>query len=281
MDIQKLPQFPSVAANAVSTLDLSLLRGKSVHALIFEMGGTFTKEQITDIKLSVGSKAIVSGISGDKLQKLNSYEGLADTTNYLVLYFGDPTARTITGQHMTDLDLSFYGDLSATLEVTIGAATSPRLQVYALTAPPKQAMGIGFGQADAASLRALVRTVITPSAAVNKQNYTIGVGSSAGAMIRRIAFYHSNLTSVEFKKNGFTRHDDVSIPLNEAIQVDFARSPQSGLYVLDRIVDQNQGEAESTVDANGRPWPFEVNLTTSAADTIYAFADIRAALPLL
>lgn len=60
---------------------------------------------------------------------------------------------------------------------------------------------------------------------------------------------------------------------NEAIQKEFGRVPQSGLYVLDRVVDGNQGEADDTVRPDGSPWNLQVLLTTSAADTITAFAD--------
>ena len=57
-----------------------------------------------------------------------------------------------------------------------------------------------------------------------------------------------------------------------------ARTPQSGLYVLDRIFDGNQGEAEETVKGDGTPWNLELNLTTSGADTITAFADLHTTL---
>jgi len=282
LPIRKLSQFPNVAASSVATLSLDELRGNSIHGIVLEQSGTsFTKAHMTEIKVSVGGKSIIHGIAGDQLQDLNDYDGLSATSDYVGIWFGDPTARTIFGQHLTDLDLSYYDQAGAVLEVTIGGATAPALQAYAVLGPPKAAMGLQYSEADVAMTRALIRTVATPSAAVTKQSYSIGLGSSAGAAVRKIGMFHSNLTSVEYKKNGIAIHDDVSAALNNYLQAEFARVPQSGLYVLDHIVDANQGGADQTIDSSGRPFPMQVNLTTSGADTVTVFADVRAALQLL
>ena len=280
--LKKLSQFPSVAASAISTLSLDELRGSSIHGIILEQGGTsFTKAHMTEIKISIGGKSVISGISGDQLQDINDYDGLSATSDYVAFWFGDPTARTVFGQHLTDLDLSYYDKASAVLEVTVGAATAPTLQAYAVIGPPKDVMGLNYSQMDVASIRALIRTVATPSAAVTRQSYPIGLGSNAGANVRKICAFNSNLTSLEFKKNGISIHDDVSVALNTFLQAEFGRVAQSGLYVLDHVVDANQGKADPTVNKNGNPFPMQVNLTTSGADTITVFADVRAPLQLL
>lgn len=279
MDLIKLNAFPSVAASAVSTLVTDQLRGQAVHGLIFERGGgAFTNAHISALRVRVDGKAIVPGISGAQLVDLNEYEGLTDVTNYTAYFFGDPTARTIRGQHIGDLDLSVY-PAPLEVEVEIGAATTPTLQVYALTSVPKLAMGVGFNELEAAQLRALIRTVISPAAAVTRQAYGISLGSAPGARIRRIGFFHTNLTAVELQKNSLRKWDDVPTALNSAVVQQYARTPQAGLYVLDRIFDGNQGEAETTVQQDGRPWNLQLALTTSAADTITAYADVHTTLP--
>lgn len=282
LPIKKLNPFPAVAANALSTMNLDELKGHSIHGLIFEQGGTtFTKAQMTDIKISVGSKAILTGITGAQLQDANDYDGLSATTDYVAFWFGDPKANTVFGQHLTDLDLSYYGNSSASIEVTVGGATAPTLQMWAVIGPPKSEMGLGYREEEVGLLRSFVRTLATPTAAVNKQGFSIGLGSQAGAAVRKAFFFHSNLTSVEYKKNSVSIHDDVPIALNDFVQKEFGRIPQAGLYVMDHIVDGNQGKADATVDENGRPYPMQVNLTTSASDTITVFADVRAHLSLL
>lgn len=275
LDILRLNQFPSVAASSVATLVTDQLLDRSLHGLVFERGGTtFNNSHISNIRVRLDGKDLVNGITGAQLVDLNEYDGLVDVTNYTMLFFGDPTARTIRGQHLGDVDLSVYRK-PLEIEVTIGAATAPTLQCYAITSVPKLAMGVGFNEFEAASLRALIRTVIQPAAAVSRKAYGISLGSMPGARIRRLAFFHANLTSVELKKQSLLKRDDVSAALNNAVAQQYARTPQSGLYVLDAVVDGNQGEAEQTVNAEGRPWNIEVALTTNASDTITAFADVH------
>lgn len=274
MDIVKLNPFPSVAANSVAAMATDQLRGMSVHGLIFVQGGTFTKAHLTRVRIGAGGKNFVNDITGTQLQDLNDYDGFADTTSYLFHWFGDPTARTIRGQHLGDLDLSVHaGPLE--IEATIGAATSPTLQCYAIVGAPKMQMGLGFSEADAATVRALIRSVITESGAVSRKAVGIGLGSSAGARIRKIGFYHTNLTAIELKKQGVIKHEDLPVALNSAIAADFGRVAQAGLYVVDRIIDGNQSEAEDTVRRDGSPFNFQVLITTSAGDTVYSFADVH------
>lgn len=274
MDLVKLNAFPSVAASAVSTLVTDQLTDQSLHALIFERGGTtFTNAHLSGLRVRLDGKDLVNGLTGAQLVDLNEYSGLVDVTNYTALFFGDPTARTIRGQHQGDVDLSVYRK-PIEIEVTIGGATAPTLQAYALTGVPKAAMGIGYDALESAQFKALIRTIIQPAAAVTRATYGISLGSVPGARIRRINLFHANLTSVELTKNSLRKWDNVSAALNNAVQQQFARTPQSGLYVLDRIVDGNQGEAETTVQSDGRPWNLQVALTTSAGDTITAFADV-------
>jgi hypothetical protein len=281
MDLIRLNQFPAVAANAISTLVTDQLIDTSIHALVFERGGVaFTNAHLSNLRVRLDGKDIVNGLTGSQLVDINEYEGQTDVTNYTFLFFGDPTARTIRGQHLGDLDCSVYRK-PLEIEVSIGAANAPTLQVYALTGVPKANMGIGFDALDAATLRALIRTVITPSAAVSRQSYGVSLGSVPGARLRKLALFHANLTRVELTKQSLRKWDDIAIALNTAVQAQFARTAQAGLYMLDRTVDGNQGEAETTVMQDGRPWNIQLNLTTSAADTITAFADVFTTLPQL
>ncbi len=280
MDLLKLNAFPAVAANATSTLATDQLMDMSCHGIIFERGGTaFVDSDISSIRISVGGKDLFpSLLGGAQLASMNDYEGFVDVTNYTFAFFGDPGARTIRGQHLGDVDFSVYRE-PLQIEVDIGAATAPTLQCYALTNVPKVSMGIGYTKAEASIIRALVRTVLQPSGAVSRNTYGISLGSSPGARLRRIWFFNANLTNVDLRKQSLIKWDNVSGALNSAIEQQFARTPQAGLYVLDRIMDGNQGESETTVAPDGRSWNMQVALTTSAADTITAFADIFTTLP--
>lgn len=282
MDLVELNPFPSVPAAGVATLVTNELAGRSVHGLIFSLSGTaYARANIESVKIRAGQKDLLEGISAAQIQSMNDYNGLNSDVSYFTHFFGDPTARTIRGQHLGDLDLDVYGNDPLQIEVKNSGATAPALKVYALVSVPKKAMGIGFDDVEAATVRALLRTVVQPAAAINRKSVEIGLGSQAGARVRQLLMFHSNLTSVEFRKASDVKHDNIDIALNSYIQGAFAREAQAGLYVLDRIMDGNQGEAETTLQNNGRPWPFQVMLTTSGADTITTFADVHTAIGLI
>lgn len=274
MDLIELEQLQGVAASSTATLATDRLLDMSLHALILERGGTaFTNAHLANIMARVDGKEVVKALTGAQLVDINEYEGLTDVTNYTVIPFGDLAARTIRGQHLGDIDFSIYRK-PLELEIGIGAATAPTLKVWALVGAPKLQMGIGYDAKEAATLRALIRTVITPSAAVDRKTFSLSIGSGAGAKLRRGYFFHTNLTKVELYKQGQRKWNNIATALNSAVAQQFARVPQSGLYVLDRIVDGNQGEAEATLRDDGTPWSLELNLTTSAADSITSYADI-------
>jgi hypothetical protein len=273
MDLIRLKSFPSVAASAISSLSTDELTDYGVYALIFERNAANTNANMTNIRVRQNGKDLINGITGTRLAAMNVYDGMPDTANYTGLYFGDPTARSIRGQHLGDLDLSIYrGPIE--IEVTLGAAVGPTLQMYARAGVPKANMGLGYSPQEAAAFRAYIRTVITEAAAVTRKQYGVSLGSSSGALIRKLHLFHTNLTSVDFKKQSLIKWDDVSVALNAMVAAQEGRVPAAGQYVLDRIVDGNIGEAEPTVQQDGRPWNLNLALTLSAADTVTAFADV-------
>jgi len=283
MDLIKLDPFNSFGNGTNTLVTDNNIAGRSIHAFIFELGGTaFTKAMISSLAIIQNGKEYCPTLmTGAQLQDLNDYAGYAADAVYLVYWFGDPTARTIRGQHLGDLDMSIYRD-KIEFNMVVAGATAPTCQIYALCGVPKKAMfpGDPYSDSEAATVRALIRSVQQPGGAV-KAAYQIGLGSEAGAKIRALNFFHTNLTSVELRKQGEIKVDDASNALNTFIESQFARTAQAGLYVLDRIVDGNQGESETTLKADGSAWNFQVNLTTSAADTITTFADVYTMPPLL
>lgn len=280
MDLIKLNPFETVGANQRAVLSTGQLRGYSVHALIFKRGGTaFTAAHMTNMRARINGKSIFDTISGDKLALHNTYRGVVDSTNYVAYFFGDPTARTIRGQHWGDLDCSLYNyDLE--IAVDIGAATDPTLEVQALVSPSKKSMDLGFSDQDLLNFRALVYTQVVLAAAANRQAIQIA-GGGVGSRVSNIGIFHTNLTKLEYKKQSLLKWEDCAIVDNSAIATYYGRDPQSGLYVLDRTVDGNMGEAETTVDGQGVPWNQQFLATTSAADTLNCYVDCLTNLGIL
>lgn len=274
MDKIRLNAFPSVPATGVATLVTDQLYGYSLHALQFVRGGgAFTTAMITGIRIRQNGKELLPPITGPRLLDLNEYDGLIDQTNMNFHFFGDPTANTPQGRHVGDLDFTAY-KAPLEIEVTIAGATTPTLEVIALAGPPKAAMGFGYDAAAVARVRALVRTVLDLSGAVDNKQVVISLGSGQGALIRKIGFFHAQITRVSLRKNSIDKHDRLTVAENSAIQSQFGRTAQTGLYMLDRIEEGNIGEAEPTLQQNGQPWNFQLGITTAAADVITAYADL-------
>lgn len=284
MDMLKLSPFPSVAANAkavYSSMEF-VNRGLSLHALIFKMGGTFTRANVSRVKVRAGGKDLVDDITGAQLQTVNSYLGFPSVAEYFAIPFGNPRAETIRGKHLGDVDLTVYTRSPLEIEIDIGAATSPTLDVFALVAPPKREMGIGFGDVEALTVRALVPTVIDISAAVSRQAHDLNVGSALGARVRGLHFFHSNLTAVELRKAGLTKWDDILVAdADYASNLLGGRDQTSGHYAIDFVADGAESGAMPTVRSDGAAEQFQTRFTTSGADTIRAFADVYSAIELL
>lgn len=279
MDLIRLNPFETVAANSRAVLSTGQLRGYSIHALIFKRGGTFTAAHMTNIRARMNGKALFDTIAGDKLASHNAYRGVVDSSGYLSYFFGDPTARTIRGQHLGDLDCSYYNH-DIEIAVDIGAATNPTLEVFALVSVSKKAMDLGFSDADVATFRALVHTQVTLAAAATRQAIQIA-GGGVGSRISNIAIFHTNLTKLEYKKQSLLKWEDCSVADNAAIAAYYGRTAQSGLFVLDRTVDGNVGESETTVDSQGAAWNQQFLVNTSAADTLNCHVDCFTAMGML
>ena len=281
-DIIKVDPFDNVVATGKATTKYRPEGPSSLFGFLLKLGGTtFAKTHMSSIKIKAASKELVPGITGSRLVDLVEYEGMIDDSAYVPILFGDPTARTARGQHIGNFDHTVYpGDI--TIEVDISGATAPTLEALALVAPPKGAMGLGYTQGEIELHRAMIETVLTPSAAVTRKAFNIGLGSEAGALLKKLAFFHANITQVSVKKSGIDIYEDIANADASYIQDDlFARVPQSGLVVWDAIVDGNYSEAKTTIKADGTPFSYNVRLSTSASDTITAYADVLTKLPLI
>lgn len=282
MDTIKLPPFSNVGAGNLATLTTSVLFGMSAHCLIFSLGGTtFDSSHIESIRVLLDGKSVVPDITGAELQKMNDFRDLDGDTSVVRLFFGNPKATTIKGQHITDLDQSVYRT-PLTVQIKIAAdAVAPTLTGFARVNPPKVALGLGYTLDDAAVIKAWVRSILNPSSALDKFAADIGFGSGAGAAIERITFFNNNMTSLEVRKSGVIIHEDIPADLNEAILRDYGRVPQAGTYVWDPVADGNMGQSVTTVKPGGERYSIQLAVSTSAADTIKVYSEVATKLGLI
>lgn len=281
MDVVKVNPFTNVGASSLATTQFIPDRNLAVYAIVLVLGGTFTVDaHITLLVVKSGGKELFR-ITGARLQDINGYDGMASDGAHLIIPFADPTARTARGEHLGSLDMTIYRD-PLTIEVTIGAATAPTLDAFALISPPKLQLGFGYTPDEAQLHRALIESIIQTSAAVTRKAFGIGLGSEAGALIRKIVFFHATLTSLAVKRNGLDIFDDVDEALNDFIQQDvYARVTNPALFAWDPTVNGNQSEARTTVNPDGTAANYQILVSDSAADTITVLADVYTKLPLL
>jgi len=284
-DVVKVDPFDNVVAAGLATTKYRPIGPSALFGFILVLGGTtFTAANITSIRVKApGGKDIIPAISGARLVDLIEYEGIIDDAAHIPILFGDPTAQTLRGKHLGNFDHTIYpGDM--TIEVRTVGAVAPTLEARALITPPKLLMNLGYTPAEAAQHRALVETVLTISAAVNNQSQQIGVGSAAGSLIKKIAFFHGgNVTQLDIKKEGLNIYEEVGDALNSYLQDDLfgARLPQANLFVYDRLLDTSYGEAGTTIKGSGAPFNWQFRVSTSAADTVTVYSDLISAVPLL
>lgn len=281
MDIVKVDPFTNVVASNKATTQFIPDRPLSLDGIVLVLGGTFAIDtHVSRVTLKSGGKEIYR-LTGARLDDLNNYDGIATEADHLLIPFSDFTARTARGQHLGAFDMTVYGK-PLTIEVDIGAAITPTLDAWALISPPKLALNMGFNADEAQIHRALIETIIQPAAAVTRKAFGISLGSGAGALIRRLNFFHSALTSLNIKRNGLDIYEDVANTLQEYVEQDvFARTTVSGLRVWDPTVDGNQSEARRTVNADGSAANYQVQVSTSGSDTITVLADVYTKLALL
>ena len=262
----KLLPLTNQGANGVMTCDLKNLMGYTIDRLILQLGGTFTKAQITALQVKANAKIIFDD-SGSNIDSRMKYRGIFDDARFLVIDFSEIRSKTIVGQLLGALDTTFgIGQLS--LEVTVAGATTPTLTGWAEVSAP-QVSGSGQHVPEAALIGKVLRYMHQFSAGGSQLPFYIPSGKQGGANVKRLHFFHSGaLTGVMVKKNGLIIHESIAA-LNVFNLKEYTRVPQSNVYTLDFVKDGNQSNVLNTRDAQS----FEIYGTLSDADQVTVVAE--------
>lgn len=253
--IKNLP-FTNVVANGVATVSLPV--GMSYNRILLQLGGTFTKAMITDIKVRLNGKVIFQN-TGSRLDLINTYRKRGVSANFLVIDFVEPGAKDMSEQYIGNINTA-QGVSSLTMEVTIAGATSPTLDSWAEVGPPAP-LGVVAKQ--------LLFT--TSFGGSGKFPFKLIDVANRGAIVKRVHFAHGgNVQALEVKKNGIVIHDNVTTAVNTFYQADYNKTAQTNLYTYDPCVDDNYTNAVKTQDMVS----LEFNLTTGAADTVTAVIEV-------
>lgn len=261
MDVVVNP-FSNVAASSKATAKFNNLLGYTIDRIILTLGGTFTKAQMTGIKLLANGKPIFED-AGSRVDSRMQYRGIAAAATQLTLDFSEIRSKTIIGQGVGGIDTVSSGIRDLACEIDIGGATNPTLAALAQVSAAPQA------DRSYAGLISKVLSFTQNFAAAGEFPVEIPYGRQAGALIKRVFFFGSTVTAARVKKNGievFNRSD----ALNDFIQGEYQRVPQSNIYCIDFIEDGNLSKAHNAANAQTHEW----YLTVSGAGNVTIVAEL-------
>lgn len=263
--LHKLPPLENVGANQTAILP-RLPLGMTYHGIVFKLGGTFTKAQITGIRARLDGKQFVD-ITGSRLDSINQFDGRTADASYLTLPFGEANARTIVGEGIGSIETARH-DLFE-MEVDIGGATSPTLAAWAILGGPKKDP----------RYQDYIRAYLTAThslGAAGEFNLNVPMGSRVGAEVKRVHYFHANLTKIQTLRDGLYMMQEAETGLLDYIYSELNRSAQSGHAAWDPCWGDDQSDAVPTYRADGTPAVFEHKATVSGSDTVVTVTDLYA-----
>ncbi len=250
MDVVVNP-FTGVAANSKATAKWNNLLGYSVDRVILTLGGTFTKAQMTSIKILANGKPIFDD-TGSRVDTRMQHRGITANASYLTLDFSELRSKTIIGQGVGSLDTVSSGIRDLACEIDIGGATNPTLTALAQVSAAPQA------DKTYAGLIAKVMNFTQGFSAAGEFPIDVPYGRAAGALIKRVHFFGATVTGARVKKNGievWNRGD----ALNDYILTENQRTPQANVVTIDFLEEGNLSKAHNAANASTHEWFVTVN----------------------
>lgn len=275
-DVQGLP---AGTASGTAYLKTERIYPNTLEAIILQLGGTTppTKAEISRIVVKLGSSSKpIWDISGAQLNSVNLYDGRPNTATVLVLPFSNPRARTVESQMIGAMDMGSIGVRQLVVELTFTRATYDSITVaaWAEVAPPKL-----LSPAENQLFRAILTTPLVFSGAVARSPQIIATGAAGGALLRRLHFFSSVVTSFELKRDGVAYFEDTPLAVNNAYNDELAHDPQANIYTYDAIDDDNESKALAQVRADkggAAIIPTQFLVTVSGGATVNTLADVFA-----
>lgn len=265
----KLPPFENVVASQTAIMP-RLPRGNMYDAIIFALGGGNTQANMNAIRVNVNGKTVVN-ITGTHLDLINNFDRMQDTATFLCLAFSDFDSDGQVQGQLGALDTS-RGVEEMGVEVDLGAGVAPTLRGLAIVSPPSPK-----GDRFANVFKSLLKSVQAPAAAA-QYGHIVPVGSKAGGFIRRVHFFHANITSLQVKRDGVNLMDDLAIADINYINGLRHRTTQAGLVVFDPLSEAHAEDMIPTLRGDGAAANFEFSPTVSAADTVTTYTELLASL---
>ena len=264
--LQKLNSFQNVNPGQTANLP-DIAQGMTYEGILLELGGTFTKPQITGIRITLGGKKIWD-ITGTHLDTLNAYCRRTASAVFMPIWFANPNAKTRGGYLAGAIDTSNkFSNFSMEVDIS-GAAIAPTLAAHALLSLP-----IAKEAAYKNMFRALLKATDSPGGA-GEFSIKAPIGSNHGAFIRALHFFHANITQLQVRKDSFLLLDRGTNAVVQYFQNELRRTAQAGLISWDPTFMDIEDDAPPTRNLSGNMANYEFLTTLSAADTLIHYSDL-------
>lgn len=232
-----MPSFEGVAAGQTATLRIPI--GYTYHQLYITYSGA-TTAQITGVRLMGNGKALQVFKNFEQLDTINKFNGRAAANGIMVLDLDRFGLEGRAARELTAIGTGHPQDktplTTLALELDIdSAAVSPAISATAVVSGPSP---VGF----TTKMRQFSYN------APGSGNYEIA-SIPRGDLIDQVYFFSANINSVELQRNSYVEFKR-SNTLNDLIQENFIRNPQTGLFVYDPTEHGNGTETLATKGAN-------------------------------
>lgn len=240
-----LQQAVNVAPGSTATLRIPAEDFTLIGIKLDLSGTTFDKTKIDKVKVKVGPRVIWE-LTYDQLNKVNNYKNDADSLRTLMLDFTERDQAIFPVKEVGGLDLMALlavGEVFVDIQIN-AAAVNPKIDAT------------GYFEARQGGAGALVLKHVPFVFATNAAGrFTLPL-NLRGALIKRLWLHYTgtnfsastngNVNRVEVKKNGIVIFDQTDLS-NRFDQGRFKKIPQSNLYVVDFLADNNHDAHVATM----------------------------------
>lgn len=270
-----LNQFVGVAAGQMASLRISPEDFTLVGIKLALSGTTFDKSKIDRVRIKIGAK-VIWDLTYAQLNKINNYKNGADSLKYLYIDFVERDQAIFPVKEVGGLDLMSLlpvGEVYVEVYVNAGAV-----------APKIDATGYFERTQNNPFVLKFLPFSFTQSAS---GRFTLPL-QFRGSLLKRVWLHYNgtdwtgttngNVSRMEVKKNGLVIFDQTCLD-NRFDQSNNKKVPQSGLYVVDFLVDNNHDAHVQTIrnTQSGQVFDaFEFNayLTDAGGATVTAIAEV-------
>lgn len=285
---QLFPSFNGLALGSRATLEVPREPNASLLGIQLQIGGGLTKALISEIVVRIGSRVVWGPISGVQLDAINAFRGANVNASFLTIDFREKDGLSFVAQDIGGIDMNQLGQEKLFVEVlnTQAAGGPPTISAEGYWGPRQYMRGEGTAGArlkgDPAGtdreeqfMAKIIRTVV-PSGGGTRLNWQ---PDFRGALVKRLHFFYTgtdwtagangNLYQVEVRRSGRFIHDRIQCLSNRYGLQNYGRVPQSRVYHVDTIMDNQLNKA---IDMRGAS--MDVTLDLTAADTVTCFAEV-------